>query len=114
VNRALLKSVRRPFSICSPQTPPSRFRFQFESADKFTIYNGVERFTLDKKQKQISVQNKPSFPPFGDILLHNSPLALRYALPKIAEDPTIPKKVSIDRWEGRDVYLIEFRWPRGS
>ena len=96
-----------------PADAASPFRFQFAGPEKITIYNGIERFSLDKKEKKLSVKNKPSFTYFGDTLLHNSPLALKNALPKIAVDPAVPKKVTIDRRDGRDQYVVEFELPKG-
>lgn len=92
-------------------TDGSQFRFQFSGADLVSVYNGTERFFLDKKGKKIHVENKPSFKSFGDIFLQNSPLSLKYALPRITADRSIRKKVSIVRSGDREQYLIEFSLP---
>src|SRR5688572_30526187 len=52
-----------------PADKGSKFRFQFTAVDRFSVFNGAERFTVDKKGKKLYVENKPSFDSFGDTLL---------------------------------------------
>lgn len=88
---------------------PLGFRFQFSDDDLFAIYNGSESFVGAKKQKIIQVRNNPtlkSFDGFGSF--YNSPLTLKYVLPKIIADKSIPKKLSYGKVNGQDAYLIEF------
>ena len=103
-----VKDQSQAFLDLRPTDKSLRFRFQFSGVDRFSGYNGAERFTLDKKGKKIYVENKPSFESFGDMSLMNSPLALKYALPKIAADSSITKKVTQVRSGANDVYVIEF------
>lgn len=96
------------FLDLQPSDGASDFRFQFSGSGGFTAYNGTEQFTLDKKGKKVFVESNPSFKSFGSIYLQNSPLSLKYALPKVLADRTIQKKVSQVRSGGRRQYLIEF------
>ena len=96
------------FIELKPADGASQFRFQFSGADRFDIYNGAERFILDKKTKKLHVDSKPVFNSFGNINLQNAPIALKSALPKIIADASIPKKVTLTASANRGQYLIEF------
>jgi len=96
------------FLDLKPSDGASRFRFQFVGGDRFSAYNGTERFTLDKPSKKIYVETTPSFDSFGDIFLMFSPLSLKYALPRVIADATVKKKVSLIRSGDGERYLIEF------
>ena len=76
-----------------PADQKDGFKFQFIGEDRWSVYNGSERFTGDKKSKKLYVDSSPSFNSYGDIFLLNSPLALKNALPTILKDARIQKKV---------------------
>ncbi|MEO5858147.1 MAG: TlpA disulfide reductase family protein [Pyrinomonadaceae bacterium] len=103
-----IKDQAETFLDLRPADKASRFRFQFSGVDRFSAYNGAERYTLDKKGKKFYVESKPTFESFGDIFLMNSPIALKYALPKIASDTAISKKITANP----TTYLIEFGLPK--
>lgn len=105
----LIEEKAQAFLDLRPKDGASQFRFQFDGVDRSGIYNGTERFTLDKRGKKLYLENKPSFKSFGDIFLQNSPLSLKYALPRIIADASIQKNVSLDHAQ----YLIEFSLPKG-
>ncbi|MDI1241892.1 MAG: TlpA disulfide reductase family protein [bacterium] len=108
-----IKDQAEAFIDLRPADSGARFRFQFAGAERLSAYNGTERFTLDKKGKKIYVESKPTFDSFGDIYLMNSPIALKYALPKITTDKSISKKVTAVSSGWRNVYVIEFGLPKG-
>jgi thiol-disulfide isomerase/thioredoxin len=101
------------FLDLDPSDSTSQFRFKFTFHDRIDTYNGAERFFLDTQGKKLYVENKPIFRSFGDISLKNSPLSLKYALPRIITDKSIPKKLSLVQNGGRDQYLIEFALYKG-
>jgi len=102
-----MKQEMNAFLDLKPADGALRFRFQFSGDDRFAAFNGTEKFILDKAKKKIYVESKPAFDSFGDTFLMNSPLVLKYALPKVLADTTIAKKVSEIRPEGRSQYVIE-------
>ena len=103
-----IKDQAEAFLDLRPADKALRFRFQFSGPERFSGYNGAERFTLDKMKKKIYVENKPSFESSGDIFLMNSPLAFKYAFPKIIANDSIRKKVTQEVSGVRAVYVIEF------
>src|SRR6478609_4033091 len=50
------------------------FKVQFIGEDRSLVFNGSERFFIDKKSKKLFVESDPSFDSFGDIYLQNSPM----------------------------------------
>jgi len=85
------------------------FRYQFSGDDLLAIYNGVEKFIADKKEKTITVENNPPVRSFGSSAsLYYSPLTLKNVLPKIIADKTIQKKVTAIKIAGVDHYVLEF------
>jgi thiol-disulfide isomerase/thioredoxin len=97
------------FLDLKPSDSPTGFRFQFSSDDLLAIYNGSERFIADKKKKTVRVDNDPplkSFQGFG--FFYYSPLSLKNALPQIFADKTVAKKVTLDKINGVDDYVVEF------
>ena len=91
-----------------PADQKDGFKFQFIGEDRWSVYNGSERFTGDKKSKKLYVDSSPSFNSYGDIFLLNSPLALKNALPTILKDARIQKKLSVTTINGREYYVLEF------
>lgn len=106
-NRSVTETAKAYLDL-APADGSGSFKFQFLSKDRFTVYNGSERFTTDKKTGKLWLENDPSFERSGYILLMNSPLALKNALPKLAADKTISKKASITKVNGREQYIVEF------
>ena len=102
------------FLDLKPEDGTSQFRFRFIFDDLDDTFNGTERFLIDKKGKKLYVETKPLFKSFGNISLQNSPLSLKYALPKIIADRSIPKKVTSIRMGGLDGYLVEFALYKGT
>jgi thiol-disulfide isomerase/thioredoxin len=94
----------RAYLELQPVDQKDGFKFQFIGDDRSSVYNGSERFITDKKSKKLYVDNSPSFDSVGDIFLQNSPLSLKYALPKLGSDKKIIKKLA----STREYYLLEF------
>ncbi|PYT01296.1 MAG: hypothetical protein DMF63_00125 [Acidobacteria bacterium] len=91
-----------------PADQKDGFKFQFISDDRSSVYNGSERFITDKASKKLYVDNSPSFDSIGDIFLQNSPLSLKYVLPKLASDKHTRKKLTATIINGSEYYLLEF------
>lgn len=102
-----MKQDLNAFLDLKPADRALRFRFQFSGDDRFAAYNGTEKFILDKTKKKMYVESKPAFDSFGDTFLMNSPLVLKYALPKVLADRAIERKVTEVSSDGRDRYVIE-------
>ena len=102
------------FLDLKPEDGTSQFRFQFDFEDLKNTYNGTEQFYLEKKGKKLHVESKPMFKSQGNISLQNSPLSLKYALPRIIADKSIPKKVLLTLTGNRDHYVIEFSLYKGT
>ncbi|MFL6469197.1 MAG: TlpA family protein disulfide reductase [Pyrinomonadaceae bacterium] len=105
--------VAEAFLDLKPADGTSQFRFQFTNDGSLDAFNGAERFMLDKKNRKLFVETKPSFQSFGSIMLQNSPLSLKYALPRIIADAKISKKVTKIRNGPREQYLLEFSLYKG-
>ena len=90
------------------------FKFQFNGEGRLSVYNGSERFIADEKTKKLYVDSKPAFDRVGDIVLQNSPLTLKYALPKIVADKKIEKKLLEVNVNGRQYYVLEFSLPKSA
>jgi thiol-disulfide isomerase/thioredoxin len=85
------------------------FRFQFSDDEILAIYNGTESFVAAKKKKIIQVRNSQTLKSFdGFASFYNSPLTLKYVLPKIIADKSIPRKITVAKVDGRNSYVIEF------
>jgi thiol-disulfide isomerase/thioredoxin len=91
-----------------PADQKDGFKFQFIGDERSSVYNGSERFVMDKKSKKLYVESNPTFNSFGDIFLLNGPLALKFALPTILKDAAIQKKLSTTTINGREYYVVEF------
>ena len=91
------------------------FRFQFSDDEYMAVYNGSETFIAVKKKKEMVVQNNPARDRMeSSAYLYNSPLTLKYALPKIIADSKIPKKLSTEKVNGQLRYLVEFSLKKAS
>lgn len=98
------------FFDLQPDNPTEQFRFRSLTKTRLTVYNGSEQFVADDKTKKLYVENSPSFDRAGHIVLQNSPLALKYALPKLVADKAIAKKLT----SGPGTYLLEFSLPKAA
>ena len=105
----LSKSVASAYLDLESAPGSLGFRFQFSDDQLLLIYNGSENFLGIKKNKTIRVENNPSLKFFASsAYLYNSPLTLKYVLPKIIADKSIPKKLSTVTIGERPAYLVEF------
>ena len=85
------------------------FKFQFENQQSKIIYNGTERFSLNKKEKTIKIDHTPTREGFESLsFLLNSIITLRNSLPAIIADKKILKKLSDTVINNKDYYLVSF------
>lgn len=92
----------------APEGGAADFKYQFSNENRLSVYNGSESFIADKQSGKLWVENNPSFKRDGLIVLMNSPLTLKYALPRLIANKAIQKKLSVIKLDGKDDYLIEF------
>lgn len=98
-----------------PTDSGSEFRYQFSDDDYIGVYNGSESFLAIKKKKVMVVNNNPPRNMMeSSAFLYNSPVTLKYALPKIIADPKIPKKLSTENVDGQRRYVVEFSLYKAS
>lgn len=91
------------------------FKFHFTDDDYIAVYNGSESFVAVKKKKILVVTNNPERNRLeSSSSLYNSPLTLKYALPKIIADKKISKKLSAEIGDGRRRYVVEFSLRKAS
>ncbi|MDO6391168.1 TlpA disulfide reductase family protein [Pontibacter sp. BT731] len=84
------------------------FTYQIESEQNKFVYNGTESFTLDKVQKSLTVNAKPTFENFSGVTpFHNSLVTLRKVIPAILADRDIIKTVSDTSIAQQDFYLVK-------
>src|SRR5215203_974100 len=102
------------FFDLQPADRKGGFKFQFNGEGRLSVYNGSERFITDEKTKKLYVESNPSFDRVGDIVLLNSPLTLKNALPKIAEDRKVKKELLTVTVNGRQYYVLEFTLPKAA
>jgi peroxiredoxin len=70
------------------------FRYQVEDSSLKEIYNGTEKFVLNKKNMSMEVDDHPVKGYFQRLaFLYNSIITLRNILPRVINDPTITKSV---------------------
>lgn len=68
------------------------FRYQVEDEAFKQVYNGTEKFGLDKKEKTYKLDIRPDLESFNSLsFFYNSIITLRNALPRIIADKTITK-----------------------
>jgi len=71
------------------------FKYQVEDSTFKEIYNGAEKFHLDKKSRTMQVDDHPGKNSFQYLsFLYNSITTLRNILPLLINDPTVVKSVS--------------------
>lgn len=84
-------------------------RFQFSGKDHISIFNGSEQFDLTKKDKTISVNNKPTLDDLSSSsYMGGSPITLKKLFPALIENKTIAKTLTETTLNGTKVYVIEF------
>ena len=72
---------------------PLRFKYQVEGTTYKWIYNGTEKFVLDKSAETIKVNRHPTKKEFQYPFLYNSIIALRNVLPLIIRKEDVQKKL---------------------
>lgn len=71
------------------------FRYQIDDADYSNIFNGTEQFDLNRKNKTIHFQPKPSAKSFRSIsYFYNSIITLKRIIPDVLADETINKQLT--------------------
>ncbi|MRG44650.1 hypothetical protein GFS24_05970 [Chitinophaga sp. SYP-B3965] len=81
-----------------------RFRYQIDDADYSNIFNGIEQFDLDRKNKTINVHPNPSAKNFSSIsYFYNSIVTLKGIIPAVLSDETISKQLT----EEDDYYTVQ-------
>lgn len=84
-------------------------RYWSQTAEYSIIFNGTENFVLNKKNKTISINNKPTGENLeGGSYYYNSLVTLRRNLPVVIADKSIKKILKDTIYEGRQVYLVRF------
>lgn len=85
------------------------FKFQLEDSQSKIIYNGTERFSLNKKDKTIKIDHTPKREGFESLsFLLNSIITLKNSLPTIITDKNIQKTLSDTIINDRAYYLVSF------
>ena len=111
----LSKSTSTGYLELTSQAGPLGFRYQFEDDEYIAVYNGSESFIAIKKKKAMVVENNPPKRRMeSSASLYNSPLTLKYVLPKIIADKKIAKSLTTENVNGQRRYLVEFSLPRAS
>jgi thiol-disulfide isomerase/thioredoxin len=82
------------FDFLDPDTLTG-FKYQIVDTVSMQLYNGTEKFELDKKNRSININASPTKQSFSSLsALYNSLLTLRNALPLIISDKSIEKKLT--------------------
>ena len=111
----LSKSISTGYLDLNATDAALGFRFQFSDDEYMAVYNGSETFIAVKKKKTMVVQNNPTKDRMeSSAYLYNSPLTLKYALPKIIADNKIPKKLATEKVDGQLRYLVQFSLNKAS
>jgi thiol-disulfide isomerase/thioredoxin len=83
------------------------FKYQIEDETAKQVFNGTEKFELDKKEKTIQLNIKPDQKSFsGNSCFYNSIITLKNALPLIIADKSITKTVSDTTIKDKTCYLV--------
>ena len=98
----LSKSTSTGYLDLTSLAGPLGFRYQFEDEEYIAVYNGSESFIAIKKKKAMVVENNPPKRRMeSSSSIYNSPLTLKYALPKIIADKKILKRLTIENVGGQ-------------
>ena len=86
------------------------FKYQFNYQDFLYIFNGSQQFQCNKKEKRIEINHSPSKEENfkNAFFFYNSPLTLRFALPQIIADATIPKTIAYTLIGNKSFYALTF------
>ena len=85
------------------------FKFQLESEQGKTIYNGAESFYLNKKDKTIKISYNPALDDFEPLSFFvNSVVTLKKVLPTLIADKEIAKTLSDTTISNKRFYLVSF------
>ena len=83
------------------------FKYQIEDEMAMQIYNGTEKFELDKKVKTIKINDQPNQRSFSSSsVFYNSIITLKNVLPLIIADKTIAKAIDDTLINKKPYYLI--------
>jgi thiol-disulfide isomerase/thioredoxin len=86
-----------------------RLKYQCKTETNDFFYNGAESFSLSKKDKSLTVINKPAeYDMEGGSFFDNSLVSLRRTLPLIIADPSIKKELLDTVMNGTTYYLVNF------
>jgi thiol-disulfide isomerase/thioredoxin len=100
------ESAAETFLDFNPTESAIGLVFQFENEKDFITYNGSETFSLNKKEKTIQVEPKPTSEKLSSSSYLQFALPMwRNVLPKIIADKSIVKAI---RDAGMTTYIIEF------
>jgi len=71
------------------------FKYQIDDAVSKQVFNGTEKFELDKKQKTIAVDDNPDHAAVNNVsALYNSIITVKHVLPQLVNDATAIKSVT--------------------
>ncbi|MDB5131537.1 MAG: Peroxiredoxin [Mucilaginibacter sp.] len=83
-------------------------KYQFSNDNVLVVYNGSESFYCDKKEKTIEVNNTPEINQFkSSSFLFNSPVTLKFILPRIIADQSVPKILSDTLIRNKSFYVVD-------
>lgn len=84
-------------------------KYQIENEDSKDVFNGTEKFDLNKKDLIINVDNQPKKNAFVSMTFFtNSIITLKNALPAIIANNTIPKTLSDTTLNNTSYYVVGF------
>ena len=82
------------YYVFDPKIKLVGFKYQIKNPESTSIYNGVESFMLNHKDKSIDVKNEPRIEEFkSSSFLYNSLITLRNIIPLVITDESITKSV---------------------
>jgi thiol-disulfide isomerase/thioredoxin/outer membrane lipoprotein-sorting protein len=84
-------------------------KFQFSNNKTLVVYNGSERFDLNKEKSLLYLDNKPTYNSFNSLsFFYDSFLTLKSAIPALLANPGIPKTVTDTTINGSGYYNVKF------
>lgn len=85
------------------------FKFQFDTEEQGFIFNGTESFQLNKKEKTLKTNNKPTLDDFASTSFWvNSLVTLEKVLPVLIADKTLEKTLADTLIGPKHFHLISF------
>jgi thiol-disulfide isomerase/thioredoxin len=83
------------------------FTYQIDDSITKMVYNGVEKFDLDKKAKTIQINDRPAIIDFSSLsFLYNSIITLKNILPVLIKDPKAIKTVTDTTINGVSLFVV--------